>query len=342
MSCRERERQIILYACGELDAAAVAPLDEHLKECVACAARLESERRLLSAVSAAPAEEPSPVLLAQCRLHLSRTLDQTPPPGGWARLFSYLWPVLGSPQRFPSFRDWFAAHPALSAAAFVLLGVILGNFAPRWIEQAIRAGSSSPSTLPSLTVLASEAPATDLNVTGIRRLAGSPNAESPRVEVQLTSRTPLVLQGTVDNSEVRQALLYVMQNSQRFPADERFDSVELLKARSSDQEVRRSLCRAARSDRNPGVRLKALEALRGGELDAQLRQTLFQALLEDSNPGVRIEAINALRAVAEHGSTRPDETLLSVLRDRMQKDPSVYIRLQSAAAIRQLAQRGVY
>jgi HEAT repeat protein len=89
------------------------------------------------------------------------------------------------------------------------------------------------------------------------------------------------------------------------------------------------------------VRLRALEALRGFEQDDNVRQTLLDALLEDSNPGVRVEAINALRGLAEKG-TLDDPRLVNVLRDRMQRDPNNYIRMQSAAAIRQLGPRGVY
>jgi HEAT repeats len=61
---------------------------------------------------------------------------------------------------------------------------------------------------------------------------------------------------------------------------------------------------------------------------------LLDALVDDHNPGVRIEAINSLRQMAERGQVVPDPHMLSVLRDRMQNDPNTYIRLQSAAAIR--------
>ena len=165
---------------------------------------------------------------------------------------------------------------------------------------------------------------------------------SPSVELHLTAEKPLVVQGSLDDSDVKRVLTYVVQNGQRFDSGVRLDSVEVLRTRSGDRDVRRALCMAAHRDSNPGVRLKALEALRGLEQDEQVRQALLDALLNDANPGVRVEAINALRALAEKGGPLDDQRLVNVLRDRMRKDPNNYIRMQSAAAIRQLGPRGVY
>ena len=65
-------------------------------------------------------------------------------------------------------------------------------------------------------------------------------------------------------------------------------------------------------------------------------QTLLDALVDDQNPGVRVQAINELREMAANGQVMSDDHMVSVLRDRMEKDPNTYIRLQSAAAIRDL------
>ena len=85
------------------------------------------------------------------------------------------------------------------------------------------------------------------------------------------------------------------------------------------------------------MRLKALEAL--GDADPQdiVRQTLLDALSADDNLNVRIGAINALRDMTARGQMVSDARTLAVLRDRMQRDPNAYIRLQSAAAIRALS-----
>jgi len=85
---------------------------------------------------------------------------------------------------------------------------------------------------------------------------------------------------------------------------------------------------------------KALEALDGTEPEDVVQQTLLDALVDDDNPGVRVEAINELRDLAASGRVSSDDGhMVSVLRDRMQKDPNTYIRLQSAQVIRELGPR---
>jgi HEAT repeat protein len=123
------------------------------------------------------------------------------------------------------------------------------------------------------------------------------------------------------------------------------------------------LC-AARRDQNPAVRLKALEALRDSAGDSAVREALLQALRHDSNPGVRVEAVNLLvrsLAASQQDSQRipallpeinnasvvqsgavPDGSLESVIRtlgDLQHHDPSRYVRLRSAAALRQISAR---
>ena len=63
---------------------------------------------------------------------------------------------------------------------------------------------------------------------------------------------------------------------------------------------------------------------------------MLDALVNDQNPGVRVEAMNTLRDMAARGEIDSDSHVLAVLRDRMKKDPNTYIRIQSAAALRDL------
>jgi hypothetical protein len=149
----------------------------------------------------------------------------------------------------------------------------------------------------------------------------------------------VTVRGTVDDDNVRQALLGVLRQGERVCPDIRLDAVDLLRACNNDPEVRTALCHTVRTDRNAAVRLKALEALDGAEPEDIIRETLLDALVDDGNPGVRVEAINELRDMAAKGRVTSDDRMVSVLRERMQNDPSTYIRLQSAAAIRDLGPR---
>jgi len=230
-------------------------------------------------------------------------------------------------------------HPAMSMAALVVAGFLAGVGGQR-----LRV-APPVSPRPVATVSATAAPTPKLTEQQLQS-AGSANvawvtpsgSRTPKVQVQLMAQAPMNIVGPPDDADVQRALTFVLANGRRFDSSARMDSLEVLRTRCADPEVRRTVCGAALSDGNPGVRIKALEALQGFEQDPEVLQTLVGALQNDDNSGARVEAIhllfNALRAEASSG--RVDPKILAVLRDRLRNDPNNYIRLQSAAALRQL------
>ena len=109
--------------------------------------------------------------------------------------------------------------------------------------------------------------------------------------------------------------------------------------------------------------MKALEALRDSASDDIVRDTLLDALEHDMNPGVRVEAVNLLvRALGEsatspanaaESSTSPSldasevpadpsvERVIRALEGLQHRDPNRYVRMRSAAALRQIGPREV-
>jgi HEAT repeat protein len=109
--------------------------------------------------------------------------------------------------------------------------------------------------------------------------------------------------------------------------------------------------------------MKALESLREAASGDDVRQALIDALEHDANPGVRVEAVNVLVGSLQHreseetapemaaaphvakpGSPEEDESVERVVRalEQLQRrDPSRYVRLRSAAALRQIGPREV-
>ncbi len=205
-------------------------------------------------------------------------------------------------------------------------------------------------------------------VAGIN-LTPSANSGMQNVRLQLSAEQPVVLTGNLDDSDVRRVLTYVVKNGDRFNSGVRLDCLDALKSRSEDKEVRSALLEAARKDPNPAVRLKALEALRDSSFDLEVRQTLLDSLQHDANPGVRVEAVNLLvrsleqanngviaplpgientaqapmsELVAPVSRKAPDESMaymIQTLEQLQHKDPSRYVRLQSAIALRQIDER---
>jgi len=338
-ACEDWAELLVLYAAGELDEAETSRVREHLANCTACETDWEAQTRLLGAL-AERHTEPDAVLLASCRSGLVDALDQQEDRGWWRRTIGWILPT-----------NWLDPHPAWSAALLVMLGFGVGVFGPRIVASHTAANppattAAASSSLPAAANPENNAAAAQLtaartrdfdlhsaDVAGIRVMPAGDDG-LPQVELQMRSQEPL--QGTVDNDNIKHVLLHILANGQSSDPDARLDAVDLLRTKNNDPDVRSALCHAVHTDPNAAVRLKALEALNGAEPQDLVRQTLLDALVDDQNPGVRVEAINALRDMAAKGQVSSDDHMLAVLRERMRKDPNTYIRLQSAAAIRDL------
>ena len=81
------------------------------------------------------------------------------------------------------------------------------------------------------------------------------------------------MQGTPDDAEIRRVLAYVIGHGGQFDDGVRLDSIDALRPKADDPQVRAAMSEALRHDPNPAVRLKAIEALRGvgAEPDVQQR-----------------------------------------------------------------------
>lgn len=321
-ACPEFESHIILYAADELEGREKDALEEHLDECKQCFAALDGERKLLE-VATQGKLEPTPGLLASCRNRFEDSLDEMDHRSIWKRWSEAFFPA-----------HWLAMYPAASVVALLVIGISVGMVVP-WHSQVQNVASPVRSAgMLGSTGLDTQA-LQSANVSGINWTPSSDSSQPPQIVIQLSTQRPLTVQGTVDDSNMKRVLLYVLQNSHRFCPDVRINAVDLLRARASDPDVEKAFSQAVLTDHNPAVRLKALEALSSGKPDATSLQTMLTALTKDSNIGVRVEAINALRTISEQGGLAADPNAVNVLRDRMRTDSNMYIRLQSAAAVQQ-------
>lgn len=318
-ACPEFETQIMLFALDELEGRERDSLEEHLDHCARCVAALAAERRILEILGSQQRPDPSAALLSICRNRFEDSLDEMDHRSVFARWAESIFPA-----------HWLALHPAASVAMLLLIGFSLGTLAP-WRSQV---GTSSPSRRPIMqsSMGLDNQELQSAAVSGINWIPSN-DSHPPRVEVQMTTEKPLLVQGTVDDKEVKQVLLYVLHNNRRFGPDIRINAVELLRARANDPDVQQALCQAVRIDGNAAVRLKALEALTDAQPNQNVVQTMLDALVKDTNIGVRVEAINSLRMLSERGALLADPQAVTVLRDRMRTDSNNYIRMQSAAAI---------
>jgi len=357
MNCAEVAPLLVFFACDEVSAEERGAIETHLAGCVECRALLVEENELQESLCTVPqtADEldRSGTLLAQCRSELAESLDELTVPA--------------EPEKWQPFgwaRRWMALRPGWSAAGLLAAGAILGVQLLQWLP-------TDNSNIKGTAMKVSAAPALSdeqLAKMAVGSINFAPSADSApgTLQVQLRAEQPVTLSGSLDDNDVRRVLTYVVRNSDRFDAGVRLDCLDALKARVHDGEIRGALLDAIRRDQNPAVRMKALEALREVAGQEDVREALLDRLNIDSNPGVRVEAVNLLVHSLEIASVRqapeppeaPDsadfdvpmvapvaalagsdpsvQRVVRALEDLQHSDPNRYVRLRSAAALRQI------
>jgi hypothetical protein len=358
--CEQVAPLLVFYACDELDAVETSLVEQHLSVCEACRAQLAKEKSFLTTMNTLTQEadrlDASGVLLSQCRSELAENLDDMVRP-----------PVLEKTPVFSTFRRWMALRPVWSGAALVFAGLLAGVQTSQWytarntpnpLEQAVNVRPGPHISDDQLS---------RISVAGINFTPSAGSGEQ-NVRVELNAEQPMELTGSLDDSDVRRVLTYVVKSGDRFDPGMRLDCLDALKERAQDLEVRGALLSAARKDQNPAVRLKALEALRDSVSEESVRELLLNTLKHDTNPGVRVEAVNLLvssldksneiaglpvvvpgtpaehaqmmqRAAAESESDASWVGVIRELEALQHNDPSRYVRLRSAAALRLLNAR---
>ena len=357
MNCGDVGPLLVFLACDEVTAEERAAIEAHLAGCGDCRELLSDEGQFQESVSVIPqaADEldRSGTLLAQCRSELAESLDEIAVPAERER-----W------QPFGLVRRWMALRPGWSATGLLAAGAILGVQLLQWLP-------TSGSGIKGVAMNVSAAPRVSddqlarMAVSGIN-FAPSADAAPGTLQVQLRAEQPVTLSGSLDDADVRRVLTYVVRNSDRFDAGVRLDCLDALKSRIRDVEIRSALLDAARHDQNPAVRMKALEALRDVVGERDVRDALLESLNRDSNPGVRVEAVNLLvrsleleslpampeipegpdsdmpmiapnaPAVALTGADPSVRRVVRALEELQHSDPNRYVRLRSAAALRQI------
>ena len=351
--CKEAAALLVFYSCGETTEQENVLIETHLASCPLCAAQLAEERglheSLMEALQASEQSDTGGILLSQCRSELAEALDDLSAPPLQER-----WQPLGWLRRS------MVLHPVLNGALLVLFGLALGTQLLPWLSSRLNSNSTGQTVNVTSGARFTNDQLAKMAVAGIN-FAPSPDGAPGALQLHVRTEEPLVLSGSVDDPDLRSVLTYVVVNGDQTEAGVRLDCLEALRARNADLDVRRALLFAARKDQNPAVRMKALESLRDAVADQAVRETLIDALEHDANPGVRVEAVNLLVRSLEPGALdasdnvepalAPDavqrpldpsmERVVRTLQELQRNDPSRYVRLRSAAALRQIGAREV-
>jgi hypothetical protein len=313
MKCEMAQEQIVMWTYGELEDELAAGLERHLSECEACQSEMVGMRGMEDGLALLPVVEPSPNLVAQSRMRLDEALDQERPHGLMTRLRANLFRWTGFMQ----------GAPAL-AVLLVGVGFVGGDFALRYRI------AHQPRPVAAVTMTNSTQGAI-ANVSGIVQ---TPNSEL--VQVKYNRVVPEVMQGSLDDPQIRQLLMMGMRAGTNEGV--RTDSVALLAGeckqgheceRTEDGNgVRSALMVSLRYDKDASVRLKALGGLsRYVDKDQRVRDAVLESLMHDANASVRKQAIALLEPVQTDSSVR------QVLRTVSTQDENPYIRTASYEAL---------
>src|SRR5262252_5765795 len=244
LNCKDVAPLLVFYACEEVNDSERELIETHLATCKPCLEQLADEKAFHSALVAAPQSadelDRSGILLSQCRSELEEALDDlsAPPLQEHWRPFGWL-------------RRWMALRPAWSGAMLVLVGILAGAQLVPWLQR------NQSNSAPAMNVRARQPLTPDqfsnMLISGVN-ISPSSGSNPPTVRLQVSAEQPMVVTGTVEDANMRQALTYVIQNSDRFDAGVRLDCLDALRAAARDQQVRVALLNAARTDQNPAVR----------------------------------------------------------------------------------------
>lgn len=312
MNCKDLEQHLALYPYDELTPDERRTCDEHLAACAACRANLDHIQGLNLLLNKRPSSEPTPEMLAQCRLALEDAIDRQLTVVTWKRLLADGWAPLK------------ALSPSQVGFALAILAF---GFSLGW---RLRPGVGKQTPAPSATQGAPAAPFVgadlgNLRINAILQVAPSPQTGQIRITVDAERR--MTLEGSLEDPHIRQMLVEALKSYSN-PGIRR-ESLDALETGSGEPSVREALLYTIEHDPNPGMRLKALQTVRKMEWAPEIRQALLAALKPGNNPGVRVAALKVL-------VDRADPSSLPALERLAANDPDRYVRLQCLSAARRL------
>src|SRR5712692_8885480 len=304
-SCEQVQSQIAWYLYNELDAEERNVVEEHLESCQACAAELERQKAFLVKLSERRTLEPSAALVAECRHDLMRSIyraDRLRQGSVLARQNPMR--VLGEAWR--AIWSWWRPIAVASTVAMAFVG--------GWWIRGAQSGGGRPVNPPSEASIA--------NISAVNL-----DPSQGRVQISYDEVRPRTENGTVQDPRIQRLLVYAAKSYAN--PGVRLDTVDILKERAGDREIRNTLLYLIAHDQNDGVRLKALDGLKQYTHDPEVRQALIAVLTKDDNPGMRVQVIDLLTA-------SQDRSLVGILQGVAQKEANNYVRMRCQNALREM------
>jgi hypothetical protein len=263
MRCAEYQRLLPLLIYDELSLDEENELHEHMEMCESCRDAYAREHAFQRVLEESEVEVPAN-LLVRCRSDLrNRTGHDLPrprPQSVWRRLWDMEVPAL----------VWKPATAlALVAAGFFGARLMPAGDAPMAFFQGMGAAST---------------PVAQKVRTVNRDAAGG-------VQLVVEETRQRTVRGNLTDEPIRALMVDTLRDPD---PGLRVEMIEMLKGQTESTDVRQALLFALQNDANVGVRLSALEGLKRFSGDPDTRKALAHVLLTDDNAGMRTTAIDLM------------------------------------------------
>jgi len=295
--------------------------EDHVLSCKECQREREEILRMLEAITASGAGEPSEELLQSARQSLRAALwkeslahSAVRKP---ARSVPLLTRLIGVDRIDPAgvFRgSWFRRYrAALTATVMVCLGFVLGYFSSGRVQPGTRYQQVQPVAEERYT-----------RISDIRFLDA--DAADGEVEIMYNQVLPVRLKARVDDKRMREVLAHALLEDDN--PGVRLKAIRTFETDRSDPpsaDVKQAFLEVLNTDPNAGVRLQALLVLQQFPFDEEIKRTLIFVLLHDENPGIRITVMNYLAEITIDGVI-PEKEMYDILNTFTASDRNNYVR----------------
>lgn len=310
MKCKQCEDILLNYNLEDIPENIKMQIDLHRNTCIRCAQLWEDNLLINRAMEELPVVE-----LDEDRVSLvhSKIMD---------RIHQEIYRQSAHATRFqvPA-RLW---RTAATAAAALVIGVVLGNFVP---------GKPRPATpdLPIASVnfdeLLKDNTLNDIRIREVNQTTGE-------LVISASRTNDLTLTGNITDPEIQKVLAYALVRDQN--PGTRLRSVKLMEGVTTSNAVQQALITSVLQDENQGVRQRALRALSQYPINDNLRSTYLNIISNDPSPALRIEAIQILMkdedattrsAVLDASEEETNEMIQDILK-RYYQEPGQPLEMQ--------------
>lgn len=328
--CDDVRDRLALLLYGELNFDEEERVELHVDSCADCRAALARQKAVHAAIDSVEVTA-SPALLARCREEFFDTLhvqdsalthgisahgserDAETGESWWSQFLS-------------SFEGKWSMHWMRPAGALVLLAV--GFMAARLTPTSWLNGGGAGANYSAMDLA-------HLGPDQIRNVQADP---SGRVNIVINQNMQRTVSGNLQDAMIRNLLVAAAKQS----ADPglRAETVTILVGGAESADVRDALVFALENDQNTVVRWRAMEGLRSYAHDPSVQTALAQVLLQDMNPGMRTQAIDLLTPETGPAMNRQ---VVGVLQQMVSREDDAYIRQRAQKMLEAVkASAGVY